>query len=757
MTEHAYSPERLRVGAACPRAHHFDAAWARRHPGEPRVTELSAGGAPAGGAMLHRALSAFARADATPAALESAVAAARTAGELHERLARYLSASCFPPRHLEGLSIQDLQAFVGALHGYLGELAASAVHARQVGHPPSAVAGRLLGDAGQDVDVTIEVAEGEAARVAGSIDTAFFDWRTGRHRILDFRVSRDADALDDVVQASTVAMAHQLQHASTPDVTVHYLQPRPSRASRTWEEIHAARVEVYDHLASLIAWEAFDAETGAGLLPPGRPGRCGGCRWSDQCATRLGPKETGARASEWADRRARGDRREPAIAARAPATVGSVAAEPARGVQPDRTSGGLWVGMRDAGPVVASPAILNTHVAVVGAAGSGKTWTAKVLAEEAVRSGAPVLVIDPQGDLVQLLRRRDESEIEPALRPAFREYWERVEPRIYTPGSSHARRLCLSPIRLPSADELARVDTPERRLEEERGVLFSVAANLAGLAGLRGDRPAAETFLYRILLALPRHIPVTIERVVEAIRDPDAIGIDEPGQFIKPATRKNLELGLNNIVAGPSSALFAGGEPLDLDAMVTPTRPGRVPLNVIYLNAMAHDGHKQFFVAALAAEIYRWMVTRLSTDGSRTNLLFYIDEARDFIPAGTAETPSKQPLLRLFRQGRKYGVACLLCTQSPRSVDLNAFGNCSTKIIGRLEASQDVERVKEWFTTDGAPSWLDGRKRAEKGSFVARWAVGDEGKAVQFRGRQLFSVHEGAWSPDRVEREVRRG
>jgi hypothetical protein len=224
---------------------------------------------------------------------------------------------------------------------------------------------------------------------------------------------------------------------------------------------------------------------------------------------------------------------------------------------------------------------------------------------------------------------------------------------------------------------------------------------------------------------------------------------------VRPATRKNLELGLNSIVAGPSSALFTGGEPLDLDAMVTPSAPGRVPLNVIYLNAMAHEGQKQFFVAALAAEISRWMMTRLSTDGARTNLLFYIDEARDFIPAGTTETPSKQPLLRLFRQGRKYGVACLLCTQSPRSVDLNAFGNCSTKIIGRLEASQDVERVKEWFTSDGAPAWLDGRKRAEKGSFVARWATGDDGKAVQFRGRQLFSVHEGAWSPDRVEREVR--
>ena len=749
MTVRAYTPEQLRIGAACPRAHHFDAELARREGGRRRESELETGGAPAGGATFHRAVSAFARSDATPRAVEDAIALARTAAELHERLARHLSAACFPPRNLEALSVPMQRGFVGALHAYLAELAASAFHARKDGYAPAVIARRLLGHARPDVDVTIDVTGGESARLAGSIDTVFHDWRTGRPRIVDVRVSRDADAFDDLVHVSTVALAHHHQHASAPDVTVLYLQPGSSRVERTWEQIAEARPQVYDHLASIVAWEAFDEGTGNGLLPPGRPARCGGCQWSDQCVQRLGPKETGARASEWAERRARGDLREPAIVARAPAAVASPS-PPATGA-PD----GLWVGMRDAAPVVASPAILNTHVAVVGAAGSGKTWTAKILAEEAIRTGAPVLAIDPQGDLVQLLRRRDESEIEPALRPAFREYWERVEPRIFTPGSSHARRLCLSPIRLPSGDDLAGVETPERRLEEERRMLEAVAANLAGLAGLRGDRAPAETFLYQILLALPRRVPVTLERVVEAIRDPDAIGIEDPGQFVKPATRKNLELGLNSIVAGPSSALFTGGEPLDLDAMVTPSAPGRVPLNVIYLNAMAHEGQKQFFVAALAAEISRWMMTRLSTDGARTNLLFYIDEARDFIPAGTTETPSKQPLLRLFRQGRKYGVACLLCTQSPRSVDLNAFGNCSTKIIGRLEASQDVERVKEWFTSDGAPAWLDGRKRAEKGSFVARWATGDDGKAVQFRGRQLFSVHEGAWSPDRVEREVR--
>jgi hypothetical protein len=153
------------------------------------------------------------------------------------------------------------------------------------------------------------------------------------------------------------------------------------------------------------------------------------------------------------------------------------------------------------------------------------------------------------------------------------------------------------------------------------------------------------------------------------------------------------------------------------------------------------------------------MVTSVDAPAGRPSLLFYLDEARDYIPAGTALLPAKAPLIRLFTQGRKYGVACLLCTQSPRSVDYNVFGNCSTKLIGRLESQQDVERVAQWFSAEGAvPSWVSGRKGAPAGSFVGRWPempAALEGRA--FRSRPLFSLHEAAWSPDRLEREMRVG
>src|SRR5262249_4331979 len=130
--------------------------------------------------------------------------------------------------------------------------------------------------------------------------------------------------------------------------------------------------------------------------------------------------------------------------------------------------------------------------------------------------------------------------------------------------------------------------------------------------------------------------------------------------------------------------------------------------------------------------------------------------ARDFLPAGTRKPAAKEPLVRLFAQGRKFGVACLICTQSPRSVEYQVFGNCSTKLIGRLESSQDVERVAEWFgTATPTPAWLHARKGAVAGTFVGRWPnMPTELEGQPWKSRSLFSVHEGGWSPERLEKEL---
>jgi hypothetical protein len=758
----SFSASEVRVAATCPRILYFDAEHTQRHQLKTRaITRIWKEGdaeTTACGTIFHGVVERFNRQAAKAPEVRAVLSGAPEPASIQRGLLEFLNGHCIDLDALAARPIPQRQAFIAALHVYMSELADIVADALARGKPADEILDQMFGDRRRRVDVTFQVGpSGEPVHVTGILDYVFYDWRTAHHRIIDYKLTPAHEPSNDLFQVALYALMHHHQHRTQPDVGVLYLHPERSMAELTWEQVHEKRHRVYDLLASMAAWVHYDESTGKGLKPVGEPASCPYCKWDrkNQCVLRLGPKHEGRRFRHWTDAASAIDKAdEPPIAIRA------VENEPGTPVAEVPRADALRIGTTvEGGEAVTMPlAALPTHVAIVGAAGSGKTWMAKVIAEEAVRLGVPVLAVDPQGDLVQFLRAAEERpELSGQEKAIRKEFLDRVVPRVWTPGTSHGLRLSLDPIRLVGRDELVRV-APARREEEWEGMLAVAANHLVGLAKVGGEEDSQRTFVLQVLRALTRDAwkaPVNLGRITDAITDPEAFGLDAPERFIKKGEREKLARKLNGLLHGPAASLYQGGRRLDLDALRCAEGPGKTPLNVIYLNALADDDQKQFFVAALAAEIYRWMVTSLDPTG-RPNLLFYLDEARDFIPAGTVKPPAKTPLTRLFTQGRKYGVACLLCTQSPRSVDYNVFGNCSAKLIGRLESAQDQERVADWFATEGpAPPWLSGRKGATAGSFVGRWpqmSPALEGRAI--RSRSLFSLHEGAWSPDRLEREM---
>ncbi|HTE54824.1 MAG TPA: DUF87 domain-containing protein [Kofleriaceae bacterium] len=784
-----YSVTQVRVAATCPRIHYFDSVHTRTSgAAKPTVTRIWTAGngeTAAGGALFHHVVERFNREALHASDVHTAVERAETAAQLTQDLLRYINKHCIDLAALTRRTVEMRKGFTAALHLYVAELAQIITHGRSSGIGAQDIIRRLFGDWRKRVDATFHVGERTHVHVTGIIDYVFYDWRVKSQRIIDYKLTPFTSPDKDLFQVHTYALMHHFQHGTRPWVTVFYLHPDRLPLESSWERIERERYKVYDLLSSMVAWSRYDEKEGTGLKPPGEISYCGSCRWNrdGQCEARLGPKQEGARDHRWEALGAFDQAAAPEVEVKEPAPgqpveeeeeeqeeeeeeedldPTAVASSPVRAAPAPRPPDGptLHLGTQEgrATPVAFPAAALKTHVAVVGAAGSGKTWMAKVIAEEAIRNRIPVLAIDPQGDLVQFLSRRPDAEIPPGLAEHHREFWQVVEPRVFTPGTSHGLRLCLDPIRVASPEDLARIADPQEREEERTAILSSVASNLVSLAAIGGETQAQQTFVFQLLGLLAGKPAIGLREVVAAIQEPEALGIDQPDYTIRKSERQKLARALNAYISGPASNLFVGGERLDLDRMIRPSESGRVPLNVIYLNALSDDGQKQFFVGALAAEIYRWMVTSLRADGTRPNLLFYLDEARDFIPAGTRKPPAKDPLIRLFTQGRKFGVGCLLCTQSPRSVDYNVFGNCSTKIIGRLEAQQDVERVVEWFATTGAaPPWVAERKGATKGSFVARWPdMPTELEGSELRSRALYSAHEGAWSPERVKQAVDR-
>src|SRR3954452_19989536 len=105
----------------------------------------------------------------------------------------------------------------------------------------------------------------------------------------------------------------------------------------------------------------------------------------------------------------------------------------------DDTMNDLLLGRSPAGAEVRLPVnAMLRHAVCLGSAGSGKTVTCKVLCEEFIRQGLPVIAVDPQGDIASLGLIGDEAETVARGTPAEVRagYADKLEIVVWTPGSA---------------------------------------------------------------------------------------------------------------------------------------------------------------------------------------------------------------------------------------------------------------------------------------------------------------------------------
>ena len=324
----------------------------------------------------------------------------------------------------------------------------------------------------------------------------------------------------------------------------------------------------------------------------------------------------------------------------------------------------------------------------LGASGSGKTVFGKCILEEATRNGIPSIVMDPQGDLASLILVSSEEECEKHNIPLqiLEEFREKAEVRIFTPASSRGIPLCINPLKT-----LPRDFSPEDAIR----ALDTVSNSIASLLGYKSDSDAyraASSYLYHILEAAWQN-EESIEnfrKLAEVVISPDILGIDDSSTIIKKKNRERLAQKIRHLTMGIEKLLFSFGFPVDIDEMLKPVEEGKVPVNIIYLNTLSSEDHKQFFIAVMGNEIYNWMLTHPAKD---VQLLFYIDEVAPYLPPHPFNPPAKGILKLLFKQARKYGVSCMMCTQNPADVDYKALAQANTWGLGRMMTPQDLKKV----------------------------------------------------------------
>lgn len=383
-------------------------------------------------------------------------------------------------------------------------------------------------------------------------------------------------------------------------------------------------------------------------------------------------------------------------------------------------------GSRNGTSVAIEPSHLTTHGVILGMTGSGKTGLGIVLLEEALSRGIPALIIDPKGDMGNLLLNF------PALRAEdFRPWIDEAEAkRAGASVDDHAARTAekwakgLASWEL-GGDQMRRLGmtasftifTPGSTAGVPINVLGSVsgATSATSATSAEDEADAVESFVSGLLalinrtsdpLSSPDHIllsnlvarlraggqAVSLETLVAQVANPPIrkLGVFELDTFMPPKDRMALAVQLNSLLASPSFAAWQTGVPLDMQRLLWDDA-GKPRAAIMYL-AHLSEPERQFVVTLLMSSMVSWMRRQPGT--SELRALIYMDEVAGFAPP-TAQPPSKKPMLTILKQARAHGVGMVLSTQNPVDLDYKAMSNAGTWLVGRLQTERDKARVLE--------------------------------------------------------------
>jgi hypothetical protein len=407
-------------------------------------------------------------------------------------------------------------------------------------------------------------------------------------------------------------------------------------------------------------------------------------------------------------------------------------------------------------PLLYEPEDLTTHGVVVGMTGSGKTGLCIGLLEEAALNGIPALMIDPKGDITNTLlhfpdllpqdfqpwvnpdeARRANQTVEEAAAQAATNWrnglaeWG-IEPArlsalknaahfaVYTPGSDAGIPLSI----------LASLEAPELSWDENREMLrekiSGTVTALLGLVGLQDIDPvrSREHILLSNIFenAWKQGLDLKLDELILQTQNPpfQKLGVFDVNTFFPEKDRFALAMLLNNILAAPAFQTWIEGEPLDIPSLLFGA-DGRPRHSVFYI-AHLNDAERMFFVTLLFSAVEAWMRTQSGTTSLRA--LLYFDEIFGYMPP-VGNPPSKQPMLRMLKQARAFGVGLVLVTQNPVDLDYKGLSNTGTWFIGKLQTERDKMRL------------LDGLQGALAGALDR----GAYDKLIAGLGKRVFLMH----------------
>lgn len=384
---------------------------------------------------------------------------------------------------------------------------------------------------------------------------------------------------------------------------------------------------------------------------------------------------------------------------------------------------------------------LTTHAVCVGMTGSGKTGLGIALLEEAGLDKIPALIIDPKGDLGNLLLTfpnlkpndflpwidEQEAERENLSTKKYAEKiadtwkeglssWDEsqdriatlrksVEMTIYTPASKAGIPLSvLNSFKTPPQEIL-------NDAEAFRDQILSITSSLLGLLGIKADPiKSREHILISniITYAWKQGKDLSLAALIQYIQKPpfQKIGALNLDTFFPSKERKDLSVTMNNLLASPGFQAWLQGEPLDIQKLLY-TDQGKPRFAIISI-AHLSESERMFFMTIFLNELLSWIRRQPGTSSLRA--ILYMDEIFGFFPS-TSMPPSKIPMLTLLKQARAYGLGIILATQNPVDLDYKGLSNCGIWFIGKLQTERDKSKIMEGLNAFELDKMMAGIKK----------------------------------------------
>ena len=286
----------------------------------------------------------------------------------------------------------------------------------------------------------------------------------------------------------------------------------------------------------------------------------------------------------------------------------------------------------------------STHLAILAATGSGKSYTASVLIEEMMRptSRASLLVFDPHGeyDTLSEMQGHEQFHGEDGYRP---------DVVYYDP-----ERLRIRISELEIGDVMAILDNPSNRMQDRLSTAWSSM-----------QRQESETWGVDELMATMR----------ERFGDDDAsVGA------LEWRLRRSIQ----------RNDLFHPEENVPLNEIISPGQC--TVLNMDTLNR--HD--QQLITTVLLRRLYRARLDNVrGRDSEIEHPIFALfEEGHRFAPA-SGNAPSLGIMRTITSEGRKFGFGLGIISQRPSKIDQDVLSQCGTQISMKIRNPNDQDAIKK--------------------------------------------------------------